>query len=84
MAVEWSRERPIRFARSWARTFRVCSGPAGNVPVLGNLEDLTLRLHSKGFLPGAAGAEDDGYQDDGGAGLDENLAAVKPVDGGAF
>jgi hypothetical protein len=31
-----------------------------------------------------AGAEEDGYQDDEGAGFDEEFAAVEPVDGGAF
>jgi len=36
------------------------------------------------FLAGVAGAEEAGYQDDGGTGFDEEFAAVEPVDGGAF
>lgn len=37
-----------------------------------------------GFFLGVAGAEEAGYEDDGGAGFDEEFAAVEPVDGGAF
>ena len=38
----------------------------------------------KSFLAGVAGAEEAGYEDDSGAGFDEEFAAVEPVDGGAF
>jgi hypothetical protein len=37
-----------------------------------------------GFSSGVAGAEDDGDEDDSGAGFDEEFAAVEPVDGGTL
>jgi len=36
------------------------------------------------FFSGVAGTEEDGHEDDRGAGFDEEFAAVEPVDGGAF
>lgn len=36
------------------------------------------------LFSGVAGAEEAGYENDGGAGFDEEFAAVEPVDGGTF
>ena len=38
----------------------------------------------KSFLASVARAEDADYENDGGAGFDEEFAAVEPIDGGAF
>jgi hypothetical protein len=42
------------------------------------------RVGETRFFPGESGAEEAGYENDGGAGFDEEFAAVEPVDGGTF